>query len=236
MRIAFLDDDPAFLQQVTQWLVDGGHVVDAFSSGRALVKAVENEIYDLCLLDWMVPDLSGPEVMIYLKLKTRMPPVVFLTARDAEEDVVLAMHAGADDYIAKPPSREVLLARLAALGRRSAPARPDAPQRYGNLMVDFARRTFSVDHETIHLTEKETALALLFFSRLGQLISREQLIEDVWGGDADGGNRTVDVHVSHLRSKLKLVHEHGWRLGSVYRRGYRLERLEDYSSMPAMPA
>ena len=227
MNIAFLEDDAAFAANIIEWLEQVGHNVSWFRSGRECVRALSEERYDLCLFDWMLPDMTGPDVMASLKLKGAQPPVIFLTGRDAEEDVVQVIQAGADDYIVKPPSRSVLIARIHAVARRcSAQLRPDPMQDFGSLKVDFGTRRFEVDGQPVRLTEKETELALYFFSRVGMLLPRGHLIQVVWGSSPDIDTRTVDVHVSHLRSKLKLVPENGWRLTSVYRQGYRLERVE----------
>ncbi len=227
MKIAFLEDDAAFAANIIEWLEQVGHSVTWFRSGRECVRALSDERFDLCLFDWMLPDMTGPDVMANLKLKGTLPPVIFLTGRDAEEDVVQVIQAGADDYMVKPPSRSVLIARIHAVARRcSAQLRPEPVQDFGALQVDFSNRKFEIDGEPVKLTEKETELALYFFGRVGMLLPRGHLIQVVWGSSPDIDTRTVDVHVSHLRSKLKLVPEHGWRLNSVYRQGYRLERVE----------
>ncbi len=227
MKIAFLEDDAAFAGNIVDWLEQAGHSVKWYRSGRECVRALTDERFDLCLFDWMLPDMSGPDVMASLKLKGTLPPVIFLTGRDAEEDVVQVIQAGADDYIVKPPSRSVLIARIHAVARRcSAQLRPEPVQDFGNLLVDFGSRRFEIAGEPVKLTEKETELALYFFGRVGMLLPRGHLIQVVWGSSPDIDTRTVDVHVSHLRGKLKLVPEHGWRLISVYRQGYRLERVE----------
>lgn len=227
MKIAFLEDDEMFAANITLWLEQVGHSVTWFRTGRECIRALSDERYDLCLFDWMLPDMSGPDVMASLKLKGTLPPVIFLTGRDAEEDVVQVIQAGADDYIVKPPSRSVLIARIHAVARRcSAQLRPDPMQDFGSLQVDFGNRKFELNGESIKLTEKETELALYFFGRVGMLLPRGHLIQVVWGSSPDIDTRTVDVHVSHLRSKLKLVPECGWRLTSVYRQGYRLEQVE----------
>ncbi len=227
MKIAFLEDDAAFAATIIEWLEQAGHDVTWFRSGRECVRALSEERYDLCLFDWMLPDMSGPDVMASLKLKGTLPPVVFLTGRDAEEDVVQVIQAGADDYMVKPPSRSVLVARIHAVARRcSAQLRPEPVQDFGGLRIDFDKRRFEQDGAPVRLTEKETELALYFFGRVGMLLPRGHLIQVVWGSSPDIDTRTVDVHVSHLRSKLKLVPENGWRLTSVYRQGYRLERVE----------
>ena len=227
MKIAFLEDDAGFAADIIDWLEQAGHAVTWFRSGRECIRALTDERFDLCLFDWMLPDMSGPDVMANLKLKGVLPPVIFLTGRDAEEDVVQVIQAGADDYMVKPPSRSVLIARIHAVARRcSTQLRAEPVQDFGPLRIDFGKRTFKTGGETVKLTEKETELALYFFARVGMLLPRGHLIQVVWGSNPDIDTRTVDVHVSHLRSKLKLVPENGWRLTSVYRQGYRLERVE----------
>jgi two-component system response regulator RegX3 len=227
MKIAFLEDDASFAPMVVDWLTDVGHHIDWFRTGRDFIRALSDERYDICILDWMVPDISGPEVMSSLKIKGALPPVIFLTGRDSEEDVVSAIQAGADDYIVKPPTRSILIARVHAVARRCASKlRPEPIQDFGQIKVDFANRLFHLGDATIKLTEKETELALYFFGRIGMLLPRGHLIQVVWGSSPDIDTRTVDVHVSHLRGKLGLTPEAGWRLSSVYRQGYRLERLD----------
>jgi two-component system, OmpR family, response regulator RegX3 len=226
MKIAFLEDDKAFAQHIIVSLEAAGHQVQHFESGRQCLKAVSSEHFDVCLLDWEVPDMSGTEVLASLKLKGNYPPVIFLTGRDAEEDIVQVIESGADDYIVKPPIPRVLLARINALYRRSHP-KEDQNQvlDYGNLVVDFGKRKFEVDGEPVKLTEKETELALYFFGQQGVLLSRGHLTKVVWGTTPEIDTRTIDVHVSHLRSKLHLMPQQGWRLTSVYHQGYRLEKL-----------
>ncbi len=227
MKIAFLEDDTLFAASVIEWLEQTGHSVTWFRTGRECIRALTDDRYDLCLFDWMLPDMTGPDVMASLKLKGMLPPVIFLTGRDAEEDVVQVIQAGADDYIVKPPTRSVLIARIHAVARRcSAQLRPQPVQDFGTLKVDFGHRRFELDGQAVKLTEKETELALYFFAHVGMLLPRGHLIQVVWGSSPDIDTRTVDVHVSHLRNKLKLTPEQGWRLTSVYRQGYRLETLE----------
>lgn len=227
MKIVFLEDNRDFASQIVAELQLAGHDVDFFTSGRACLKAINQTQYDLALFDWEVPDMSGREVLESLKIKGSKLPVVFLTGRDSEEDVVEVIESGADDYIVKPPNIKVLLARLNALHRRASlkSAESDAIQ-YGDLSIDFLKRKFEIKGESVKLTEKEADLALCFFRQVGMLLPRAHLTKVVWGATPDLDTRTMDVHVSHLRTKLKLLPEHGWRLVSVYHQGYRLERLD----------
>lgn len=226
MNIAFLEDDLTFAQDVIVALSNAGHSVRHFLSGRECLKVVSSERFDICILDWEVPDMSGFEVLSSLKLKGNVPPVIFLTGRDAEEDIVKVMDAGADDYIVKPPNLNVLVARVNAHLRRSKGSlHQEQVVNYGELTVDFSKRKFALSGVSVKLTEKETELALYLFGQVGVLLSRAHLTKVVWGTSPDIDTRTIDVHISHLRSKLNLLPQHGWRLVSVYHQGYRLERL-----------
>jgi len=227
MRIAYLEDDADLAATVSDWLRDAGYEVEWFTSGVACAQAVSNQRFDLCLLDWLVPDLSGTEVLARLQIKLRraMPPVVFTTGRDSEEDVVSVLTAGADDYIVKPLSRPLLLARLDAVTRRQRGVSGGSlRQDFGRLKVDHGRREVLLDNERVALTERETDLALFLFQNIGRALSREKLIQVVWTQAPRVDTRTVDVHISLLRRKLGLAPEHGWRLTSIYGHGYRLER------------
>ena len=226
MNIAFLEDNLAFAQDIIAALTHAGHQVQHFLSGRECLKVVSSERFDLCILDWEIPDMSGTEVLASLKLKGNVPPVIFLTGRDAEEDIVKVMDAGADDYIVKPPNLNILVARVNAHLRRSQGNKHEQTISYGELAVDFIKRKFELNGEAVKLTEKETELALYLFGQVGVLLSRAHLTKVVWSTSPDIDTRTIDVHISHLRSKLNLLPQHGWRLVSVYHQGYRLERLE----------
>jgi len=232
MRIAYLEDDVAAAAMICGWLQEAGFDVVWFNNGTDCARAMESERFDLCLFDWVLPDLLGTEVLarIQMKLRQSAPPVIFTTGRDSEEDIVSALMAGADDYIIKPVSRAVLLARLNAVLRRAGLPNSTIPvQAFGRLSVDHARRQFSLDNQLLSLTERETDLALYFFRHIGRMLSRDHLIQVVWRLVPEVDTRTVDVHVSALRRKLKLAPEFGWRLVSVYRYGYRLERQGEYS-------
>lgn len=227
MKIAFLEDNVVFAEDITSALARAGHDVQHFVSGRECLKAFNNNAFDIGVLDWEVPEMSGAEVLTSLKLHGNATPIIFLTARDSEEDIVRMMEIGADDYIVKPPNIKVLLARINALYRRSSPHLNLVPViNYGHLVVDFNKRRFEIAGEIIKLTEKETELAIYFFGQVNVLLSRSHLTKVVWGTTPEIDTRTIDVHVSHLRSKLQLLPEHGWRLFSVYQQGYRLERLD----------
>jgi DNA-binding response OmpR family regulator len=153
-------------------------------------------------------------------------PVLFTTARDAEADIVQALKAGADDYLVKPLRKQELLARVEALGRRARPKPRTAEHlKLAEFDVDVDRRVVNRHGVEVDLTQKDFDLAVFLFRNVGNLVSRGHILESVWGRTSDLNTRTVDTHVSRLRSKLGLVPENGWKLTAVYQHGYRLEQV-----------
>lgn len=228
MRIALLEDDPDQAQLVSLWLQDARHEVKAFDKGREFQRAVARDSYDLLVIDWVLPDINGDEVLRWVRESVDWPiPVLFMTQRDAEEDVVRILELGADDYMAKPVSRPVMLARINALGRRARPRTQDQQVvEYGRYRLDSRTHTITLNDEAIDLTNREFDLALFLFRNAGRVLSRGHILESVWGSSPDLNTRTVDTHVSRLRKKLKLDEDSGWRLRAIYQHGYRLEPLE----------
>lgn len=228
MRIAILEDDSIQSDLLSLWLQEAGHQCKAFTRGKDFLREVGRESYDFFLLDWMIPDQSGTEVLTSLRANLKeYVPVLFVTARDEEEDIVTALSAGADDYMIKPLRKRELLARIEAVARRSRPAVTQEAFSQDEFLIDPERRTIHRDGEEVSLTQKDFELALFLFRNLGRLMSRGHILESVWGRSAEINTRTVDTHVSRLRSKLGLTQENGWRLSAVYQHGYRLERLKD---------
>jgi len=227
-KIAFLEDDLAYAESILEWFGDAGYDVNHFVTGLDFLRKFSNVQYDLCIFDWALPDMEGPDVMISIKLRSnKLPPIIFLTGNSSEDDIVRVIESGADDYIVKPASRQLIVARINALLRRTQPE--DKNQTvcdFGSLKIDTKQRLVLLDGEEIKLTDKELDLAWYFLRNVGVLLSRTHLMQVVWGSSADIETRKVDVHVSHLRTKLKLTPEFGWKLTSIYQQGYRLERAE----------
>jgi len=227
-RIAVLEDDPSQAKLLQTWIVSQGHVCHLFDQGQDILRAVLRDTFDLVVLDWRVPDLSGEEVLKAIRKAVREPlPVLFTTGRDREEDIVQALKGGADDYLIKPLRRMEFLARLEALLRRARGHARDGEEllEAGSFRIDLQGRTLERDGTLIELTQKEFEVAALLFRNIGRLLSRAYLLDAVWGISADVSTRTVDTHASQLRNKLGLYPESGWRLSAVYQHGYRLERV-----------
>lgn len=227
MRIALLEDDDQQLKMVQHWLEGADHSCHAHQSAAGFQREVRRSSFDLLLIDWELPVSSGIEVLGWVRREIDWPiPVIFMTARDAEQDIVQALEAGADDYIIKPASQAVTLARINALTRRLGGDRRRQPlQAFGPLVVDREQGEIRLHDCRVELTEREYQLATMLFNNLGRIIARDHLLESVWGISANIATRTVDTHVSRLRQKLQLTPEHGWQLKAVYQHGYRLERL-----------
>lgn len=226
MKIALLEDDLAYAETLKEWLQEAGFEVDHFEAGLDFLRKFPQKKYDLCIFDWVLPDMEGPDVMVSIKLKSNsLPPIIFFTGRSDEEDIVRVIESGADDYIVKPASRLILLARINALLRRTlSKASVETFYDYGTIKVDTKQRVAKLDGEEVKLTDKEFDLALYFMKNEGVLLSRTHLMNVVWGVSSDIETRKVDVHVSHLRTKLKLTPDNGWKLTSIYQQGYRLGR------------
>lgn len=227
MKIAILEDDKLLLDMLCLWCTSEGHETSGFGTGKAFRKALVEMPYDLLIIDWNLPDTNGIEVIRWLRGALMCDaPVLVLTVKDREADIVTALDAGADDFMSKPAHEKELMARLRALGRRlhNLPA-ADELMAMPPYQIDTRTRSITVDGEAASLTNKEYELAVLLFQNPGRLLSRNFLQEFVWGTNAELNTRTVDTHISRIRSKLSIRPEQGWRLSSVYHRGYRLEHV-----------
>jgi two-component system response regulator RegX3 len=228
MRIALLEDEQDQADLVSTWVRAAGHSCHVFMRGKDLVRAAKRESFDLFLLDWEVPGMSGEEVLVWIRAKvTEQVPVLFVTARQREEDIVHALSSGADDYMVKPLGKLELLARIDALARRVRTGQRQGEDvlEYGRLCVDCHSRQVKLDGQEVTLTQKDYELAVFLLHNIGRLLSRGHLLEAVWGQSAEINTRTIDTHVSRIRGKLALTPENGWRLSAVYQHGYRLERV-----------
>ncbi len=225
--VGLLEDDLDMAALVGGWLEEAGCTVRLFRTANEYRRRQGSEAIDLLLLDWMLPDVAGIEVLETIRSSASSDlPVIFLTARDTEDDLVRGLASGADDYVIKPPKKRELIARVRALLRRHAGANESGEAiELGPYSVDAKRRRVSIAGREIELTQREFDLASFLFHRDGRIISRDALLENVWNLSAEVSTRTVDTHISRLRKKLELNGENGWRLAAIYQHGYRLEQV-----------
>jgi DNA-binding response OmpR family regulator len=226
MYIGLLEDEPQLAQHVCEILEGAGHSVSVFGNGEDMVKAIGRDTIDLFVLDWRVPRMSGIEVLKHIReVRGLKEPVVFLTSRNYEQDITEALNAGADDYCTKPVRPQEFLARINALLRRTYPDRGNEETTRTLLDYKFNKVDNSVTFNNQHvvLSEKEFKLALFLFENHERAVSRERLLQEIWGGAGDALSRSLDVHISWLRKKLDLAAtSQTLRLKPIYGFGYRL--------------
>lgn len=226
MYIGLLEDEPHLAQHVCEILEGAGHTVSVFSNGADMVKAIGRDTIDLFVLDWRVPRMTGIEVLKHIReVRGLKEPVLFLTSRTDEQDITEALNAGADDYCSKPVRPQEFLARIRALLRRTYPEHNNEETTRTLLDYKFNKIDNSVSFAEQHivLSEKEFKLALFLFENHERAVSRERLLQEIWGGAGDALSRSLDVHVSWLRKKLDLsATSQSLRLKPIYGFGYRL--------------
>jgi two-component system OmpR family response regulator len=200
VRVLVVEDEPDLLDSLAQSLREDGYAVDVSGNGSdGLYKALAWD-YDAIVLDWMLPDLSGLELLQQLRT-TKKTPVLMLTARDAIEDRVEGLDQGADDYLVKPFSLGELMARVRALIRRSL-GQASSTIEIGRVKIDTANKTVSDSGTLVALTAREYALVELLALHRGKLVSRTMIYDHIFGEEDDSLSNLVEVHVSHIRKKL----------------------------------
>ncbi len=227
MRIALLEDDSDQANLLELWLMEAGHWIALYNDGHNAIRGISHESFDLLILDWLVPGMDGLEVLDWVREHIDWHiPVLFITRRDTESDVVTALEHGADDYMAKPVKRLEMLARIKAITRRTKTANEThGVVVFAPYIINCAQRQVELDGNKIDLTEKEFDLAMFLFQNSGRALSRGHILENVWGRSSAIVTRTVDTHISRLRRKLHISIKNGWQLTAIYQHGYRLERL-----------
>ncbi len=206
LRVLVVDDDPKITAFLRRSLALEGYDVTVANSGTEALRIVGAAPPDLMVLDIMMPDVDGLEVCRRIRAAGETFPILMLTARDAVSDRVKGLDQGADDYLVKPFALEELLARLRALSRRGAPAQGDDGHRvlqYADLRLDTATREAFRGERQISLTAKEYELLHLFLSHPRQVLTRDTLMEKVWGYDYSGESNVLEVYVAYLRNKLE---------------------------------
>jgi DNA-binding response OmpR family regulator len=228
VRIGLLEDDSNQIELISLWASEAGDQLKPYTTGKSFREAIALEDFDLVILDWHLPDTSGIEILDWLRgEKASIIPVIFITSRDSEASVVEALEHGADDYMVKPVNKSITLARIKALQRRSKTNTEQnlKIESYEPFSINQAEQKISIHGEPVKLTTKEFELAAYLFRNAGCLISRDFLLQEIWGTRGDLNTRTVDTHVSRIRSKLGINPSAGWQLSSIYQRGYRLFKV-----------
>jgi DNA-binding response OmpR family regulator len=204
--VAVIDDDPDILELVSVHLLKAGMKAKVFSDAEGFYRFLQRDIPDLVVLDLMLPDSDGIEICRFLRNEKRLSaiPVIMLTARSDEVDRVLGLEIGADDYITKPFSPKEFVARVKAVLRRSRPREEKAEKIEigGALTIDLGRHELIVGSERVDVTAVEFRILQILASRPGWVFSRESILDYLWGHDKVVTDRTIDVHVRHLREKL----------------------------------
>ena len=232
-RILIVEDDRDIAQLVRLYLEKAGHATEVVTSGDEALERLRTQPPDLVVLDIMLPGLDGLTICRAIRAAetTARTPIIVVSARAAESDRINGLELGADDYITKPFSPKELVARVAAVQRRSHRAHPaDALVRYGPLTFDRERHLVFNEGEEVTLTAKEFLLLEYFLRHRGRVLSRDRLLTDVWGYRYSGGTRTVDVHIRRLRKKLPTLTD---SLLTVQQFGY---KLLDVADRPARDA
>jgi DNA-binding response OmpR family regulator len=228
MRIAIADDDKDAREYAEQTLRLAGHQCSTFTNGRDVIAQLKRETFDLILLDWNMPGFSAIDVIAWVRQNlTDVPRIIVLTSRTGDQDVIHALDAGADDFISKPASGDVIRARVAAALRRVARDQNEGRlEQHGPYAFDRLDHSVVFGDKTVKLTPKEFALALLFFDNLHRPLSRGYILQRLWNNTVDLSTRTLDMHTSKLRSKLCLRPETGYRLQTISGYGYRLDSYD----------
>lgn len=202
MRVLIVEDEPGIAGFLKQGLEEEGFAVDVAADGKEGSKMAFSGVYDLLLLDWMIPGLSGVELCRQFRKEFPSTPVIFLTAKDTVEDVVFGLQAGANDYIKKPFHFEELLERIRVQLRTKEGEQ--SKFQLGNLELDTATHRVMKDGEEVHLTQKEFSLLEYLLRNKGRVCRRTGIIESVWDMHFDYNTGVIDVYINALRKKLQL--------------------------------
>jgi two-component system response regulator RegX3 len=223
-KILVVEDEKALSEPLAYLLRREGFEVSVVDNGLSALQAVENTPPDLMLLDLMLPGLSGTEVCREVRLRSGLP-IIMLTAKDSEVDIVVGLELGADDYVTKPYSSRELLARIRAVLRRrqTEPSDADAVLEFHDIVLDPDRHQLSVRGNPVALPLKEFELLELLMVNAGRVLTRGQIIDRVWGSDYFGDTKTLDVHIKRLRSKVELTPSEPTIIVTVRGLGYRFE-------------
>jgi len=222
-RLLLVEDEPGLVMTLTDRLTAEGYAVESASDAATAVEAASARRFDAILLDVMLPGGNGFDICRTVRQRGIETPILMLTARGQVHDRVVGLKLGADDYLVKPFEMAELLARIEALLRRGGPPRPPAAEgfRFGDVTVDFRRAEITKAGTLVELSAREFKLLRYFVEHRGAALSRDELLNEVWGYNAMPTTRTVDVHVAWLRQKLEDNPRHPQYILTVHGLGYK---------------
>lgn len=222
MNILLVEDDVKITKFLSKGLEEEGYAVTVAHDGEAGLEAGQRDDFDALILDLMLPKMNGLEICRALRRDGRKYPIIILTARETVKDRVEGLDAGADDYVVKPFAFSELLARLRAVMRRKEDGGGQVLLETAGLKVDLVAHKASFAGKTIDLTSREFALLEMFMRRKGQVLTRTNIIESVWGYDFQTGTNVIDVYINYLRKKLRQITGKEW-IQTVRKMGYIFE-------------
>ncbi len=228
-KVMLVDDDETIIETLQYNLKRQGFNVTAFNNGQTALAGLTLTAPDLIILDWMLPDMIGPEICKVIRTRMVEVPILMLTGRSSPADIAEGLTSGADDYLAKPFSSVELMARVQALLRRSGRGKSLSSSRklvIGDLSLDEDSRRVKWREKNVDLSPKEFLLLKVLMVSAGKTLSTEQLLNQVWGYDFSGDVKTVAVHVRWLRQKLEADPKNPVLLETIHRSGYRLNLPE----------
>jgi DNA-binding response OmpR family regulator len=229
LQVALVEDNPSDQLIITAILEQAGYQIHLFGDCDSFRRHLRTASIDLVILDWMLPDSTGLQLLEWIRHSNQAKlPVILVTGRESDEDIVEGLTSGADDYVVKPAHPEQLLARIKAILRRSGFYKNTQQENeFSPYLLREDVREIHLGEQIIKLTDREFELVLYLFRRRGNIVSRETLLKQVWNMQGTVNSRTVDTHISRLRKKLELEGQHGWRLNGIFQHGYRLEQLNE---------
>jgi two-component system alkaline phosphatase synthesis response regulator PhoP len=222
--ILVVDDEPSIVTLLTYNLEQANYQVISVDNGLAAVETVQKELADFVIMDLMLPKLDGVEATKRIRKFNEQIPIIMLTAKSSQVDKILGLELGADDYLTKPFSPQELISRIKAISRRTDRA-IDLAELYpqvekSNIFVDFKRMTVTKNDQKVQLTPNEFKLLSYLYKNANQVLSRDQILEKVWGFEYGGQTRIVDIHISHLRDKLENDPKHPRMIKTIRGFGY----------------
>lgn len=221
MKVLIVEDEKKMASFIERGLKEEGYEVQTAEDGESGLMLASNQLYDLIILDWMLPKMDGIEVCQKIRESKKKTPILILTAKDSVDDKIHGLDQGADDYLTKPFSFEELLARMRALLRRPGDLKKETRLEQGDLAMDLLAREVRIQDREVELSQKEFSLLEFLMRRKGEVVTRNQIADEVWDQSFDPMSNTIDVYINFLRKKIDLP-DRPSRIETVRGSGYRL--------------